>query len=192
VHVVSSPEPFGNCVQSGIVATLRLYFGNGGQHIVSVCPGSAMPLTYKVDLTLKVETAGILGVAAVDQEDERRYVARWRRCKRDPPQGFKVNGGRLFALAQIRDGGRAILCGDPIGNAAAGAATVEPKYEAGLLGGAAVDEGIHAQRPVQSDEPCRDTFKVREAGPPHERSVTKNPKIFLDGKLGKVHERALQ
>ena len=115
-------------------------------------------------------------------------IARWRRCERDPTQGFEVDGGHLLAFAQIRDGGVAVRRRDPIGDAATGAATVEAEHEAGLFRGAAMNVRIHTQRPVQPDEPCRDAFKVGETRPPHERSVTKHPKIFIGERLRKVHE----
>jgi len=150
-----------------------------------------MSLPYQMGLMLKIEASGILGMAAVDQEDEGCHVARRRRCERNATRGFKVNGGYLFAFPQIRDGGTAIRRCHPIGDAATGAAAVEAEHKAGLFRGAAVNVGIHTQRPVQPDEPCRNAFKVRETRPPHERSVTKHPKIFIGGRVRKVHERRL-
>ena len=150
-----------------------------------------MSLPYQMGLMLKIEASGILGMAAVDQEDEGHHVAQRRRCERDATRGFQVNGGYLFAFPQIRDGGTAIYRCHPIGDAATSAAAVEAEHEAGLFRGAAVNVGIHAQRPVQPDEPCRDAFKIWETRPPHERSVTKNPKIFIGGSVRKVHERRL-
>jgi hypothetical protein len=150
-----------------------------------------MSLPYQMGLMLKIKASGILGMAAVDQEDEGCHVARRRRCKRNATSGFKVNGGYLFAFPQIRDGGIAIRRCHPIGDAATGAATVEAEHEAGLFRGTAVNIGIHTQRPVQPDEPCRDAFKVWETRPPHERTVTKNPKIVIGGRLRNVHERRL-
>ncbi len=147
-----------------------------------------MSLTYQMNLMLNAEASGILGMAAVDQKDEGSHVARRRSCERDATQRFKVNGGDLFAVPQIRKGGAAVHCRHPIGDAAAGAATIEAKHEAGLLRRAAMNERVHAQRPVQADEARRDTFKVLEIRPPHERSVTKHPKIFIGGRLRKVHD----
>lgn len=150
-----------------------------------------MSLTYEMDLMLSVKASGILGMAAVDQKDKRGHLARRRGCNRNATQGFEVNRGDLFAFSQIRDGGAAVRRRDPISDAAAGAATVEAKHEAGFLRCAAMNERVHTQRPVQADEARRDTFKVREIRPPHERSVTKNPKIFVGGRLREVHERRL-
>jgi hypothetical protein len=148
-----------------------------------------MSLAYQMDLLLKIKASGILGMAAIDQEDQGRHIALRRRCERNATSGFKVNGSYLFAFPQIRDGGTAVRRCHPIGDAAAGAAAVEAKYEAGLLRRPAMNERIHTQRPVQPDEARLDTFKVGETRPPHERSVTKHPKIFIGGRLRKVHER---
>ena len=38
VHLVPALEPLGDRVQAGIVATLRLDFGDGGQNVVPVRP----------------------------------------------------------------------------------------------------------------------------------------------------------
>jgi hypothetical protein len=150
-----------------------------------------MSLPYQMGLILKSKASGILGMAAIDQEDEGCHVARRRRCKRNATRCFNVNGGYLFAFPQIRDGGTAMCRCHPIGDAAAGAATVEAEHESGLFRGTAVNVGIHTQRPVQPDEPRRDAFKIREIRPPHERTVTKDPKIFIGGGQRKVHERRL-
>src|SRR5262249_62434462 len=159
-HLVPPLKPLGNCAQFGIAAALRLDFGDGGQDVVPVCPRSTMPLAYQMDLMLKIEAPGILGVAAIDHEDQRHYIVRRRRCEGDPTQGFEVNGSYLLALAQICDGDIAVRCRHAVGDAAAGAAAVEAKHEAGLLRCAAMNEGIDAQRPVDADEPRRDSLEV--------------------------------
>ena len=188
MHLVPSLEPLGNCVQSGIATALRLDFSDSGQHVVPVRPGSAMPLAYQMDLTLKIKTTSILGMAAIDQEDQCRHIARWRRCERDPTQAFEVNGSHLLAFAQIHDRGIAVRCGYPVGDAAASAAAVKAKHEARLFRGAAMNEGVDTQRPVQTDEPRGDSFEVRKAWPPHQRPIAEYPKIFVGGELRKVHE----
>ena len=188
MHFVPALESLGNCVQSGIATALRLDFGDSGQYVVPVCPGSAMPLAYQMDLALEIKASGILGVAAIDQEHHRHYIARWCRCERDPTQGFEVDGGHLLAFAQIRDGGIAVRRRHPIGDAAAGAAAVEAEHKAGLFRGAAMNEGVDTQRPVQTDEPRGDSFEVRKAWPPHQRPIAEYPKIFVGGRLRKVHE----
>jgi hypothetical protein len=144
VRFMHALEPLGDRVQAGIATSLRFDLGDCGQNVIPVCPGSAMTLAHKMDLMLNVEAPGILGMAAVDQEDQRRNITLRRRGKRDSTHGFEIHGGDLFAFAQVRDGGVAVGCRHPVGDAAAGAAAVEAKYEAGLFRRAAVNEGIHA------------------------------------------------
>ena len=72
-------KSLGNGVQFGITATLRLYFRNSGQNVIQIRPGSAMPLTYQMDLMLNVKAPGILCMAAIDQEDQGGHLARGRR-----------------------------------------------------------------------------------------------------------------
>jgi len=140
-----------------------------------------MSLPYQMGLMLKIKASGILRMLRSTRKDEGCHVARRHRCKRNATRGFKVNGGYLFAFPQIRDGGTAIRRCHPIGDAATGAAAVEAEHEAGLFRGTAVNVRIHTHTPVQPDEPCRDAFKIRETRPPHERTVTKNPRFFIGG-----------
>jgi hypothetical protein len=76
---VSALKSLGNRVQFGIMATLRLDFRNSGQNVVQIRPGSAMSLTYQVDLMLNVKASGILGMAAINEENEGGHLARGRR-----------------------------------------------------------------------------------------------------------------
>ena len=76
--LVSASEPLRNRMQSGVVAALRLDFRNCGQNVIQVRPGTAMSLPHQVGLMLKIEASGILGMAAVDQEDEGRSAAATR------------------------------------------------------------------------------------------------------------------
>lgn len=57
------------------MASLCLDFRDGGQQIILVCPGSAMSLAYQMDLVLEIKAAGVLGMAAIDDEDKRRHIA---------------------------------------------------------------------------------------------------------------------
>ena len=184
-------EPFGDGVQEGIVAALGLDFGDCGQNVISVRPGSAMTLTYEVDLALQIQAPGILGMAAINQVNKGSYVARRRCGERDAAHGFEVDGGDLFAFAQIRHGGLAVGCRHPVGDAAAGAAAVEAEHQAGFFRGAAMDEGVDAKRPVEPDEPCREAFQIGKARPPHQRAVPEHPKIVVGVCFRKVHVRQL-
>lgn len=73
-HVSRPLEALGNCVQSGIMATLRFNFGNRGQNVIPVCPGSAMSLPYQMDLAVKIEASGVLDVTAIGDIDQGRHV----------------------------------------------------------------------------------------------------------------------
>jgi len=144
MRFVHALEPLGDRMQAGIATSLRFDLGDCGQNIIPVCPGSAMTLAYEMDLMLKGEASGILGMAAVDQEDQRRHITLRRRRKRDSTHGFEIHGGDLLAFAQVRDGGVAVGRRHPVGDAAARAAAVEAKHEAGLFRRTAVNEGIDA------------------------------------------------
>ena len=127
-----------------------------------------MSLPYQMDLAVKIKASGVLDVSPICYVDQCCDIALWLRCERNPTQSFQVNGGRLFALTQIRDGGGAFCRRHPVGDAAAGAAAVQPQHEAGFFRRPAMDEGVDAQRPVQPDEPRRDTFEIGEARLPHQ------------------------
>ncbi len=73
---VSPLKSLSNCLQFAITATLRLDFRNRGQNVIQIRPGSAMSLAYQMDLMLNVKAAGLLGMAAIDQEDEGGHIAR--------------------------------------------------------------------------------------------------------------------
>jgi hypothetical protein len=194
--VVPAFESFGEAMQQGIVATLRLYFGDSGEDIVPVCPGSAMTLAYQMDLALKIEAPGILGMAAINQIHQcgDLFAARplRRRRQRDAAHGFEIDPRHLLAGAQIRDGGLGKAARDPVGDAAAAAATIEAEDEAGLFRSAAMDERIDAKRPMQAGNARRNALKILEARPPHQRAVAEYPKILIGGGRRKVHELGLR
>lgn len=175
-------EALGDVMQGRIVAALRLNFGNGGKNIVAVRPGSAMTLSYQMQLAFQVEAPGVLRMATVYQEHEGTHVA-GRLCRRgterNASRAFKVDLGYLLALAQIRHGCVPLCRRHPIGDAAASAAAVEAKHQTRFLRGAAVDEGIDAQGAVEADEARRYALQEVEPRPPHERTVTKHPKIVV-------------
>ena len=144
-----------------------------------------MSLAYQLELAFEIESPGILRMAAIDHIDDSIRLAA---CQRDAAHGFEIDLGHLLAFAQIHDRGIAVRCGYPVGDAAASAAAVKAKHEARLFRGAAMNEGVDTQRPVQTDEPRGDSFEVRKAWPPHQRPIAEYPKIFVGGELRKVHE----
>ena len=87
--------------------------------------------------------------------------------------------GGLLAAAQIVDGLVAQLGRDPEGDAAAGAAAVEPEHEAGLFRRAAMVERIDAERAMLADQPRRNLFDEVEARPPHQRAIAEHPEVVF-------------
>src|SRR5712671_6268403 len=95
-------------------------------------------------------------MAAIDHVSERADALPRLVLQPHRPLHFAVDGRDLLALAQIGDGGGAVLFGDPEGDAAAGAAAIEAEHQAGLFRRAAMDERINAERAVFADQPRRD------------------------------------
>ena len=62
----------GKAMQLGVEAALLLDLLDGREHIIAVCAGLSVPLPNEVQLFVEVEPPGILGVAPVDDVDERR------------------------------------------------------------------------------------------------------------------------
>src|ERR1700680_452786 len=91
-------------MQVGIAEALRLYFGDRGEHIVQVRPGSTMTLTHQTELALHIQAPGILSMAAIDHIYECPSDTWRRRGQRNAAHGFDIEAGRLLAVAQIRDG----------------------------------------------------------------------------------------
>ena len=178
---MTGPQPFGEQVQPCIPAALGLDLGDRRDDVIEVCPGSAMSLAYQMELALEIEAPGILRVAAIDHVEECSDLPGRVGGERDPPHGFAIDHGDLLARAQVFDCCVAPVGRDPIGDAAAGAAEVEAEHEAGPLGRAAMDEGVHAQPPVQAGQSRRDAFQMRESGPPHQRAVAEYPEVFVGG-----------
>src|SRR5947207_8252981 len=143
-------EPLRQEMQLGVSKTLSFDLGDGRQYVVQVCPGMAMALPHQMKLLLDVEPAGILRMAAVDDVDERAHPPSRLAAERDRSRGFAIDHRDLLARAQILDRVRPRGFLDPVGDAAAGAALVEAEHESRLLRRAAVDEGIDAERAMQS------------------------------------------
>src|SRR6202158_1225445 len=147
-----------------------------------------MSLAYQLELAFEIESPGILRMAAIDHIDDSIRLAA---CQPDAAHGFEIALGHLLACAQICEGGLAARRRHPVGDAAATAAAVEAEHEAGLFRRAAMDEGVDAQRPMQTDDPGRDAVQVLETRPPHQGAVPEHPKIFVGVGLRKMHELAV-
>src|SRR5262245_64589635 len=100
-----------------------------------------------MQLLLERETAGVLHVSAVDHVAERRHPPLRLLLQPDRADALAVDRRHLLAGAQIGDGARAFGRRHAIGDAAAGAAPIEPEHEARPLRRPAVYEGIDAERP---------------------------------------------
>ena len=164
-------------MQLRIAKTFRLDRLHGGQHIVAVDAGLAVPLQHMAQLFRRRQPPGILHMAAVDHVDECADALACLVLQPDRSFHLAVDRGDLLALAQIGDGGCAVLLRDPERDAAAGAAAVEPEHEARLLRRAAMDEGIDAERAVFADQTRRNPFDEFEARAPHQGAVTEHPEV---------------
>ncbi|MGY3470873.1 hypothetical protein ACVW0I_007744 [Bradyrhizobium sp. LM6.11] len=136
-------------------------------HVVAVGAGLAVALEHVAMLVGERQPTGILHVAAVDDIGERgdalpRVVLQPHRA-----HDFAIDRRHLLARAQIGDHIDAVLRGNTEGDAAAGAAAVEPKHQTRLFGRTTVHEGIDAERAMLADQPRRDAFLEFEARPPY-------------------------
>src|SRR5260370_9518464 len=96
----------------------------------------------------KMELAAVLRMRAVDHEAKPLYPAPRVAVEQHGPHGLAVDRRDLLAPAQIRNRGIPMLCRGPVGDAAAGAAAVEPPNQARPPRRAATDAAEHAQRAV--------------------------------------------
>ena len=152
---------------------------HGRRHVVAVGAGLAVTLQHMAVLVGERQPAGVLHMAAVDDIGERgdaftRFVLQPHRAHH-----LAIDRGHLLARPQIGDHVGTVLFSDAEGDAAAGAAAVEPQHQARLLRRAAMHEGIDAERAVLADQPGRDAFLEFEARPPHQRSVAEHPEVAL-------------
>src|SRR5260221_6748141 len=150
---------------------------HGRQHVIAVDAGLAVALLHVTQLLRQRQPSGILHMAAIDHIGQRadalpRLVFQPHRAR-----DLAIDRGDLLAFAQIGDGRVAVLLGDPEGDAAAGAAAIEPEHEARLFRCSAVDERVNAERAVFPDQPRRNLFDEFEARTPHQRAVAEHPKV---------------
>ena len=164
-------------MQLRVAKTFRLDRLHGGQHIVAVGAGLAVPLLDMTELFRQRQPPGILHMAAVDHIGQRADALARLVLKPDRAHHLAIDRGDLFARAQICDGRGALLVRDPKRDAAAGAAAVEPEHQAGLFRRSAMDEGIDAERAVLADQPRRNLLDELEARPPHQRAVAEHPEV---------------
>jgi hypothetical protein len=111
--------------------------------------------------------------------------------QKDLPPAFPIDAGDLLASPQIHDGPGPLRSLDPERNPLTGTAAVETEHQAGPFGRAAMHEGINAQRPVRPGQARFDTLAKIEAGPPHQRAIAEDPKIFVGCEEVVIHHRTL-
>ena len=83
MRLVATAKALRQQVQGGIMAALSLNFGDSGQNVIPVCPGSAMTLAYQMHLALDIESPGILRMAAIDQRRQRQDPRARRGVRRE-------------------------------------------------------------------------------------------------------------
>ncbi len=170
-------EALGQQVQLLVAIALSLDFLDRRQHVIAVVARLPVALAHEMQLPLQRQPSGILPVAAVHHVAERVHALLRVVVEPDGARGLAIDQGDLLACPQVGDGGRALFRRNPIGNAAAIAAAVEPEHQAGRLWRAAVHEGIDAERAVGADQAGMAALEDVEARPPHQRSVGENPQV---------------
>src|SRR5271166_3281757 len=165
--------------------------GDRRNDIIAVCARQTVTLAHVMQLLLKRELAGILGVTAVDHVTECRYSLLGVTPQPDRADDFPIDGCDLLALAQISNGIGALGNAHPVGDTPAGTASIQSENESRPLRSPAVDEGIYAQRPVRPDQPSLYPFDKWKIGPPHQRAIAKHPEIFVGVAGIGVHDAVL-
>ncbi len=127
------------------------------------------------------QAAGVLAMAAVDDIGQRVGAAAFRETHAHCL--FKINRGDELPLAKIGDGLFAITARDAERHALARAAAVEAEHETRPLGRAAVDMGENAEGSVIAVDPGQRALDEVEAGPPHQRTIAKNPEVVVAGQV---------
>ena len=122
-----------------------------------------------------VEAAGILLVIAVDDVGDRADDL--AAVEPDRQHALEIDAGDQLAVAQIGQHLVAQFARHAEGEADAGAAAVEPEHQPRPLARAAIDEGGDAERAAEAVQPGAACLDMREARPPHQRAIAKDPKI---------------
>src|SRR5580692_3880356 len=110
-------------------------------------------------------------MAAVDHIGQRADALSRFVIEPDRTHHLAIDVGGLFARAQIVDGRKAMLSLEAEGDAAAGAAAVEPEHQGRLFRRAAMVERIDTERPVLADQPRWNLLDERKPRPPHQRTI---------------------
>ena len=148
-------QPLGQRMQFCVAATESLELGHRRQHVFRVwVPSDRGPGGSDTNADRATACRHIEG----GRDRPHRSALRSSRSvcqQRDVAQHLEIDRCRLLALAQIGDGFSAIGSSDPEREPAAGAAAIQTEHQSGPLRSSAMDEGIDAQRAVQSGDPGR-------------------------------------
>src|SRR5450759_5998743 len=112
-----------------------------------------MSLQHVTELLRQRQPPGILPMTAVDDVNKGADALPRLVLQPHRPHDLAVDRRDLLARAQVSHRCGAMLLRDPERDAAAGAAAVEAEHEAGFFGGAAVHEGVDAERAMLADQP---------------------------------------
>lgn len=170
-------------VQLGIAKALRFDRFYGGEHVIAIVARTAVALSDQAELLGKREPSCILNMATINHIGESADTLPCFVSQPNRTGDLAINVGGLFAAAQIFDRLIAPSCRHPEGDAATGAAAIEPKHKAGLLRCSAMVERIDAERAMFANQARRNLFEEIEARPPHQRPVAKHPQILWGGFL---------
>src|SRR5262245_28912506 len=121
---------------------------------------------------------GILRMSAIDRIAQRIDSPFRLAVQCYAAQQLAVHRRGLLAVAQIFQRRGPLLRRDPVGDAAAGAAEIEPEHEAGPFRRAAMIERIDAQRTVHAEDMRRNVLDEFETRPPDQRAITEDPEVF--------------
>ncbi len=161
--------------QPAVADAERLQMFEGARHIGLVVAGLANSARYHRGGISGGERAGILLMPAVGDVGDRIDPVAVFQPERQ--QALQIDARHLLTRAQVGHDLLARITGHPERHADAGAAPVETQHQARPGRGAAMDEGIDAKRTTVTEKPGALRLDMGETGPPHQRTVAKNPKI---------------
>lgn len=138
-----------------------------------------MPLSCIVQLLGEAEPPGVLAMPPVDDITKRVHAFLRVVVEPDPAPRLAIDPGYLFTGAQVFDRFRSLGPSNSVRDAAAIAAAIEPEYQAGFLRSSAMYIRINAKRAMGAHQASIAPLKKVEAGPPHERPISKDPEVLV-------------
>ena len=169
----------GQCLQIGVADTKPLQFLDGGKHVVAAGARPAMTLSRVVQLFREAQPSSVLAMSPIDDITQRMHAFLRAVVEPNPPPSLTIDPGYLFAGAQVLDRLRAPGRGHLVSDAAAVAAAIQSKHQAGSLRSSAMHERIDAQRAMGAHKARAAPLKEVKSGPPHQRSVGEDPEVLV-------------